>query len=88
MKCPVCQATAADPVTICPQCKFDTASADASDSQKILALRESFKQSATAYEPEKRVTPWDRWRPWAAVALGFFFFLLWLRACSTMGRMF
>jgi hypothetical protein len=89
MKCPVCFSTWDDAKgVLCPQCHFDPASADAHDSQKILQAREAFKEKATAYDPNSRVTRLDVLKPWFAVVLGFVIFCLWLRACATHGRMF
>jgi hypothetical protein len=83
MKCPVCHASSKDAST-CPQCGNDPA-AIGSDLSKIMYARERFKQQASAYEPEKRVRMLDRFRPWMALVLGFALFVLWLRACATMG---
>jgi len=89
MKCPVCFSAWDDAKgTTCPQCHFDSASADARDSQKILKAREAFKEKASAYDPDSRVSRLDVLKPWFAVVLGFVIFCLWLRACATHGRMF
>jgi len=89
MKCPVCFISWNDEKgPSCPQCRFDSTSPKAHDPQAILAARESFRQGASASEPDKRVTKLDILQPWFAVVLGFVIFCLWLRACSTHGRMF
>ena len=89
MKCPVCFISWKDDQgCICPQCRFDVQSEKAKDPKAILAARESFKEGASAHDPDHRVTKLDILRPWFAVILGFVIFCLWLRACSTHGRMF
>jgi hypothetical protein len=87
MKCPVCFATWPDSKgSLCPQCQFDQSAPNAKDTSVILAARESFKDKASAYAPDKRVSTWDVVKPWVGVVIAFIIFMLWLRACHTMGR--
>lgn len=89
MRCPVCSATWPDSEgakgATCPQCKYDVKQPGADDAEKILAAREKFAEATTAYDPEHRVTTWDRAKPWLSLILGFVIFIFWMRACSTMG---
>jgi hypothetical protein len=55
---------------------------------EIMARRRELKEAITSYSPESRVTRFDVIRPWIAVAIGFVIFCVWLRACSTGGRLF
>ena len=82
MKCQVCQASFSDQDK-CPQCGNGPFSSG--DSQGILRARQEFMDKASAYAPEARVSTWDKYRPWLGVVIGFVIFMLWLRACSTMG---
>ena len=89
MKCLVCSITWADAQgSRCPQCGYDHAAAGAKELPALNAARAAFRDQTTAHAPETRVKPWDRWMPWAAVALGFLIFVIWLRACSTRGFLF
>lgn len=88
MKCLVCSITWADERrSRCPQCGYDQIAPGAKELPALNAARAAFRDKTTAHAPETRVTSWDRWRPWAAVALGFAIFVLWLRACHTHGFM-
>jgi len=88
MKCLVCSITWPDRGgPKCPQCGYDHAAPDAKSAPALNAARASFRDQTTAHAPDSRVSTWDRWRPWAAVALGFALFVLWLRACHTHGFM-
>lgn len=88
MKCLVCSVTWDDArVSRCPQCDYDPAAPGARDPHALNAARAAFRDKTTAYAPDARVTSWDRWRPWAAVLLGFAIFVVWLRACNTHGFM-
>ena len=88
MKCLVCSVTWADEQgSRCPQCGYDHTAPGAKDLPALNAARAAFRDKTTAHAPESRVTSWDRWRPWAAVALGFVIFVFWLRACHTHGFM-
>jgi hypothetical protein len=84
MNCLVCSASVADG-KVCPSCGYDSGAMGASDPNRILAAREEFKARVTAYAPETRVKSWDKLKPWISVVIGFVVFMLWLRACSTMG---
>jgi hypothetical protein len=85
MKCPVCLITWEDSKgSVCPQCRFDAASADARDTAKILAAREAFKTRTAAYDPDAKIPRREILKPWLAVILGFGIFLLWLKACGSM----
>lgn len=87
MRCHVCSATWPDGgSSLCPQCKFDAAGPDAQNPAAILRARESLKDKTTAYAPDSRVTTFDKLKPWLGLGLGFLFFIIWLRACSTGGR--
>ena len=89
MKCPVCYSSWPDAKgTLCPQCTFDAGSEDARDVQKVLKAREALKEKTSAFDPNSRVTRWDVIQPWISLVIGFVLFCLWLRACSTHGRMF
>jgi hypothetical protein len=88
VKCLVCTVTWPDENgQRCPQCGYDHAAADAKSHASINKARASFQEKTTAYAPDTRVSTWDRWRPWAAVVIGFLFFVLWLRACFSHGFM-
>lgn len=88
MKCLVCTVTWPDSDgQRCPQCGYDHAAPEAKSHASLNAARAAFQEKTTAYAPDSRVTTWDRWRPWAAVAIGFLLFVLWLRACHTHGFM-
>jgi hypothetical protein len=86
MKCLVCSATWPDQQgASCPRCHHDHAAPHVRELPALNAARARFRDEITAYAPDKRVSLWDNWRPWAGVALGFFTFVMWLRACSTGG---
>jgi hypothetical protein len=88
MRCHVCSATWPDGVdSRCPQCGFDTAAPEAKDPAAILRAREAFKDKATAFAPEKRVTTFDKVKPWLGLVIGFLLFVLWWRTCSSGGRL-
>jgi hypothetical protein len=88
VKCLVCTVTWPDvDGARCPQCGYDHAGPEAKSHAALNAARAAFQDKTTAYAPDSRVTTWDRWRPWAAVAIGFLLFVLWLRACHTHGFM-
>ena len=85
MKCPVCLITWDDSKgSVCPQCRFDSASPDAHDTLKVLAAREAFKTRVSAYDPDAKIPRREIAKPWLAVALGFGIFLLWLKACGSI----
>lgn len=85
MRCLVCHAES--PRATCPQCGYDASQPGARDPQRILAAREEFRARTLEYAPGSRVTLRDRLLPWAGLALGILLLLLWLRACSTGGRL-
>ncbi|HKU41977.1 MAG TPA: hypothetical protein VJR89_27655 [Polyangiales bacterium] len=87
MNCLVCSATWADGEhgSVCPHCNYDAAADGARDPARIQAARQAFRDRTTAFAPETRVKRWDRLQPWAALAIGFVIFVLWLRACSSGG---
>ena len=88
MKCLVCTVSWPDANgQRCPQCGYDHAAAEAKTPASLNAARAAFHDKTTAFAPDSRVSTWDRWRPWAAVVMGFLLFVLWLRACSTHGFM-
>jgi hypothetical protein len=80
MQCLVCHATTAEG-TVCAQCGYDTATADARDPSRVLAAREAFKQRTTAYAPQTRVTQRDKLLPWLALGLALVLFVFWVRTC-------
>jgi hypothetical protein len=86
MKCLVCSASWPDDQgPSCPSCHHDHAAPHARELPALNAARAAFRDRTTAYAPDRRVSRWDRLRPWAGFVLGFVFFVLWLRACSTGG---
>lgn len=86
MRCLICTVTWADAQgAVCPQCGYDQAAPDARSPQALNRARAAFRDKTTAYAPDSRVSLWDKWRPWAAVLLGFVIFVFWLRACSSGG---
>jgi hypothetical protein len=89
MKCLVCLASWPDAQGArCPQCGYDHAAEGARDAARVHAARAAFQDKTTAYAPDSRVTTWDKWRPWVAVAIALALFVFWLRACGSMGFMF
>jgi hypothetical protein len=84
MTCLVCTATWDDRANrmICPQCGYDHKDPAARDPQRVQMARQSFRERTTAYAPDKRVTGWDRFKPWLAILLGIALFVGWLKACS------
>jgi hypothetical protein len=85
MKCPVCYVSWGGESPKCPQCSFDQSAPGAGDTDAILKARDAFKQQALAYNPDSRVSLFDKLRPWLSLLLGFILLIFWLRACSTMG---
>ena len=86
MKCLVCQATWDDREgQTCTQCGYDHAAAEARNPQRIQIARDQFRDRSSAYDPESRVTGWDRARPWLAILLGAVLFIFMLKACSMLG---
>lgn len=81
MNCPVCQN--ATTVRACAICGFDTESAAAKDPRAVLAARDAFR--ARTLSKRVVISTWDKWRPWAALVLGFLIFAAWMRACSHAG---
>jgi hypothetical protein len=55
---------------------------EARDALRVAAARREFRDRSAAYAPERRVTPFDKAKPWLGVALGFLLFYAWLRACG------
>jgi hypothetical protein len=86
VKCLVCPASWPDDAgSVCPQCKYDQSAEGAREPAALNRARAAFRDKTTAYAPDTRVSAWDKWRPWAAVGVGFFIFVYWLRACATGG---
>lgn len=81
MQCVVCKTPRVD--AICSACGFDADSPEARDPRALEARRAAFR--AQGLTKEVQISTWDRLRPWAALVLGFFIFVLWMKACSTPG---
>jgi hypothetical protein len=83
MRCHVCSASWPDGgASLCPQCGFDAKGPGANDPAVILRARDAFRDKTTAYAPDTRVTAMDKMKPWLALVLGFFLFVLWWATCS------
>lgn len=82
MKCLVCSATYSEGGH-CPQCGHGPF--EPNDTRAILKAREQFLEKSSEYNPQSRVSTWDKVRPWMGFLIGFIIFMFWLRACSTMG---
>ncbi len=86
MKCPVCMASWDEAqAPLCPQCKNDPNDFSPADPVAIASARQSFKEKAAGFRPDSGIRPWDKWRPWVGVGIGFILFMFWLRACSSGG---
>ena len=86
MKCLVCSASWDESSgSVCVQCGTDMGRADARALARLNAARAAWRDHGTRFAPDSRVSAWDVVRPWVALVLGFFLFMLWLRACSTGG---
>ncbi|HUS64591.1 MAG TPA: hypothetical protein VMZ28_08620 [Kofleriaceae bacterium] len=87
MKCLVCQATWDDREgQTCTQCGYDHAAAEARNPQRIQIARDQFRERASAYAPEDRVTGWDKAKPYVAILLGIALLLVFFKACSMLGH--
>jgi hypothetical protein len=86
MKCLVCHATYVN-TFVCPQCGYDMGKPDAANAANIVSAREELRHKTLAYAPDTRVSFLDKLKPWLALAIGLFFFVFWVRACSSHGRL-
>jgi hypothetical protein len=68
---------------VCDVCGFDADSAEATDVRALEARRATFR--AQGLTQQVQISRWDRARPWAALLLGFFIFVVWMKACSSAG---